>query len=252
MPLPIVTPLTPEDLDFVLFLERQVFADAWTRRMYLTDLTSNPLATYLAVRPADGAGSPAATSADEWQAGAWAPADAAAPALLQGAAASLPPILAWGGFWLMVDEAHIATLAAHPDWRGCGLGQWLMLALLDAAAARGALTATLEVRVGNAPAIHLYDKLGFEIMGRRRHYYRDGEDGLIMTTPPLAEPGLRTRLEAAHQDAFAKLTRCFGAGAWRVGLAEESAGIEALAGCVDDSEKPAEASRPDGRDQVFI
>lgn len=209
MTLPIITPLTPDDLDAVMFLERQAFAEPWTRRMYVSDLTSNELATYLAARPAAGASLSAFVSAARWLAGEWEPAGAAAR---PGTGALLPPILAWGGFWLMVDEAHIATVASHPDWRGCGLGQWLMLALLDAAVQRGAHTSTLEVRAGNAPAIQLYKKLGFAIVGRRQRYYRDGEDGLIMTTPSLAEAQQRARLEDARQDAFDKLTRCFGAG----------------------------------------
>lgn len=183
MALPIITPLTPDDLDAIMLLERQVFQDPWTRRMYLIDLTQNNLATYLAARPADP---------DDLQSG------------------RLPPILAWGGFWLMVDEAHIATIATHPEWRGCGLGQWLMLALLDAAVRRGAVTATLEVRIGNLPARALYEKLGFQVTGHRPRYYRDGEDGLIMTTPPLADPALRERLMRAQQDALNKLRHCFG------------------------------------------
>ena len=119
------------------------------------------------------------------------------------------PILAYGGLWLLLDEAHIATVASHPDWRGCGLGQWLMLALLDAAMARGAATSTLEVRAGNLPAKRLYEKLGYEVAGVRKRYYRDGEDGLIMTTPPLADPVMQTRLGAARANVLAKLERCF-------------------------------------------
>jgi len=117
-------------------------------------------------------------------------------------------ILAYGGFWLLMDEAHIATIASHPDWRGCGLGQWLMLALIDAAIARGAASSTLEVRAGNLPARRLYEKLGYEVTGLRKNYYRDGEDGLIMTTPSMAEPAMQARLAAARADVEAKLKRC--------------------------------------------
>ncbi len=175
--LPYVSPMAPEDVDVIMPLERQAFADPWTRRMYLSDLTDNPLATYRVIRTAESDG--------------------------------LPPILGWGGFWLLVDEAHIATVASHPDYRGCGLGQWLMVALLDKAQERGARVATLEVRVSNLPAQKLYDKLGFEVAGSRRKYYRDGEDGLIMTTPPLAEPDIQARIEAAREDALERITRCF-------------------------------------------
>jgi ribosomal-protein-alanine N-acetyltransferase len=203
-----VAPMTPDDLDEIMPLERQCFADPWTRRMYLSDLTTNAMATYLTLRIADGR-SQVANS--KWlrrvEDGLGQAADNAPE--LSATGYQPPPILAYGGFWLLLDEAHIATVASHPDWRGCGLGQWLMLALLDAAMARGAANSTLEVRAGNLPARRLYEKLGYEVTGVRKHYYRDGEDGLIMTTPPLAEPVMQARLGAARDEVVAKLERCF-------------------------------------------
>jgi [ribosomal protein S18]-alanine N-acetyltransferase len=195
MPLPVVTPMTVDDLDAIMALERVCFKDPWTRRMYLADLTQNELATYLAVRFRISDYSP--RSAAERDFGLWIP------------ETSQSAILAYGGFWLMADEAHIATIASHPDWRGCGLGLHLMLTLLDVAQGAGARLSTLEVRAGNLPAQRLYEKLGFEIAGRRRHYYRDGEDGLIMTTPPLAEPEMQARLAVARTDALRRLAECF-------------------------------------------
>ena len=53
MPLPVVTPMTVDDLDAIMALERVCFKDPWTRRMYLADLTQNEIATYLAVRLPD-------------------------------------------------------------------------------------------------------------------------------------------------------------------------------------------------------
>jgi ribosomal-protein-alanine N-acetyltransferase len=178
-------PMTPADLDEVMPLERRCFRDPWTRHMYLSDLTGNTLATYLVLRLPDS------MKARETRQG------------------DAPSLLAYGGFWLLLDEAHIATIASHPEWRGCGLGQCLMLALLDQAIAHGADLATLEVRVGNTPARGLYEKLGFEVVGGRRNYYRDGEDALIMTTPPLYTPALQAQLSAARVDAAARLERCF-------------------------------------------
>ena len=180
-----VTPMTPTDLDDVMPLERRCFKDPWTRHMYLSDLTSNALATYLVLR------APAGVRARGTECG------------------SVPSLLAYGGLWLLLDEAHIATIASHPGWRGCGLGQWIMLALLDAAIERGAALATLEVRVGNTPARRLYEKLGFEEVGERRDYYRDGEDALIMTTPHLLAPAMQERLAAARADAATRLATCF-------------------------------------------
>lgn len=175
--MPYIAPMVPEDLDEIMPLERESFTDPWTRRMYLSDLAENPLATYRVIRSGNGT--------------------------------DFPPILGWGGFWLLVDEAHIATVASHPQYRRCGVGEWLMVALLDKAQERGARVATLEVRVSNMAAQKLYDKLGFDVVGMRRKYYRDGEDGLIMTTPALAEPEIQARLEAAREDALERMTRCF-------------------------------------------
>ena len=192
MPLPVVTPMTVDDLDAIMALERVCFKDPWTRRMYLADLTQNELATYLAVR--------------------WPGSDSNHSSLVTRQTSNVKrqtSLLAYGGFWLMADEAHIATIASHPDWRGCGLGLYLMLALLDVAQASGAHLSTLEVRAGNLPAQRLYEKLGYEIAGRRRHYYRDGEDGLIMTTPPLAEPEMQARLAAARTDVLRRLKERF-------------------------------------------
>jgi ribosomal-protein-alanine N-acetyltransferase len=197
-----VSPMTPDDLDEIMPLERRCFADPWTRRMYLSDLTTNEMATYLVFRYGD-AGTRGRGEGQAVENGL------TVPPLLRVAAS---PILAYGGFWLLMDEAHIATIASHPDWRGCGLGQWLMLALLDAATTRGAARSTLEVRAGNLPARRLYEKLGYEVTGVRKNYYRDGEDGLIMTTPPLAEPAMQARLAAARQDALHRLERCFDEG----------------------------------------
>jgi ribosomal-protein-alanine N-acetyltransferase len=205
-----VAPMTPDDLDEIMPLERQCFADPWTRRMYLNDLTTNEAATYLTLRMADSrwllrvANGKWPRSVED---GMGHTADSSSELSAIGYQPS--PILAYGGFWLLLDEAHIATVASHPDWRGCRLGQWLMLALLDAAMARGAANSTLEVRAGNLPARRLYEKLGYEVTGVRKHYYRDGEDGLIMTTPPLAEPAMQARLGAARDEVVAKLERCF-------------------------------------------
>ena len=214
-----VAPMTPDDLGEIMPIERQCFTDPWTRRMYLSDLTTNAMATYLVVRMAAGRW-PLANSPFGWQMAATshqlsatlAPAlrsDALPQARRASADVSQSPILAYGGFWLMLDEAHIATIASHPDWRGCGLGQWLMLALLDAAMVRGAASSTLEVRAGNLPARRLYEKLGYEVTGVRKQYYRDGEDGLIMTTPSLVEPAMQARLGAARDEVVTKLERCF-------------------------------------------
>ena len=95
-------------------------------------------------------------------------------------------VIGFVGYWHVIDEAHISTIAVHPGWRGHGVGERLLRAALKHALGLGATMATLEVRVSNVAAQNLYRKYRFEEVGRRKQYYRDnGEDALLMTVKPL-------------------------------------------------------------------
>lgn len=90
-------------------------------------------------------------------------------------------VVGFAGFWTLIDEAHITTIAVRPESRKKGVGRMLMQSLLESAAKLGMTCATLEVRVGNSPAIHLYQSLGFLNSGIRKNYYPDNhEDAVIM------------------------------------------------------------------------
>jgi len=93
--------------------------------------------------------------------------------------------------WLLVDEAHIATLSVDPDYRRRKIGSKLICAALRAEVARGATSATLEVRANNQAAQRLYYRFGFQVVGRRPGYYRDnGEDAIILTLHELDDDHL--------------------------------------------------------------
>jgi len=84
--------------------------------------------------------------------------------------------------WLLVDEAHIATIATHPDFRRQGIASKMLIHTLRSMMNEGALTSVLEVRESNAAAQEMYRKFGFEESGRRPRYYRDNnEDAILMT-----------------------------------------------------------------------
>ncbi len=89
-------------------------------------------------------------------------------------------VIGLGCVWAIVDEAHITTLAIHPEYRRQYLGQLLLLLLLQLAHHRGLTHATLEVRASNYRALDLYQKFGFKTAGRRKRYYQDDEDALIL------------------------------------------------------------------------
>jgi ribosomal-protein-alanine N-acetyltransferase len=81
------------------------------------------------------------------------------------------------------DEAEILTIGVAPEARRSGLGERLLAAAAAAAQDSGAAKLFLEVSARNAPARALYAKAGFSQIGRRRRYYADGADALVMSLP---------------------------------------------------------------------
>jgi [ribosomal protein S18]-alanine N-acetyltransferase len=147
------------DVEAVQQIEQASFTTPWPANAYRSELMTNRLASYLVARIGE-------------------------------------EIVAYGGMWLMVDEAHITTFAVHPAWRRQRLAERLLLAFLDLARDRHAREATLEVRLSNLPARRLYEKYGFRPVGLRPRYYSDNnEDALIMTTDPLDDAAFRARIE---------------------------------------------------------
>lgn len=111
-------------------------------------------------------------------------------------AAPLPSLIGLGCLWAILEEAHITLLAIHPAYQRQGLGQVLLCALLQSAWQRGLEWATLEVRATNQAAIALYQKFGFQEVGRRKGYYQDsGEDALILWYSGLQRPEFQHSLE---------------------------------------------------------
>ncbi|HET7828357.1 MAG TPA: ribosomal protein S18-alanine N-acetyltransferase [Candidatus Limnocylindrales bacterium] len=150
--------MTLADLPAVQLIERASFTTPWPPQAYRQELESNRLASYLVGEIGE-------------------------------------EIVAYGGVWLMVDEAHVTTFAVHPRYRRRGIGERLLLSLLDLSIARRAREATLEVRLSNLGARRLYEKYGFRPVGIRPRYYSDNqEDALIMTTEPLAGAHMTERI----------------------------------------------------------
>ncbi|MCE9559662.1 MAG: ribosomal protein S18-alanine N-acetyltransferase [Armatimonadetes bacterium] len=90
-------------------------------------------------------------------------------------------VVGYAALWLLVDEAHITTVAIAPDYQRRGIGRLLTIEILNEARDRGMLSATLEVRAGNEAAISLYENLGFKNVAVRKGYYPDNrEDAVVM------------------------------------------------------------------------
>ena len=90
-------------------------------------------------------------------------------------------ILAYGGLWHIMDEAHISTIASHPEQRGHGYGELMLAGMVRRAITLGAGYIVLEVRVSNVPAQNLYKKYEFTIVDTKpRYYHNNGEDAYDM------------------------------------------------------------------------
>jgi ribosomal-protein-alanine N-acetyltransferase len=116
-------------------------------------------------------------------------------------------VVGYGGFWVLYDEAHISTLAVDLGWRRQGIGELLLLTMLEQAVDLQAEVATLEVRTSNIPAQSLYHKYRFQMVGLRRRYYSDNnEDAFIMTVEDIQSMVYRRYLKERKADLRARLS----------------------------------------------
>ncbi len=135
---------TDADLDAVAELEARCFSNPWTRDMRAQELAHSEVAHVFVLR--------------------------------------LPeqPVAAFCSCWIIGDELHINTMAVDGAHRRLGLATHLLRHVLGAAARRGALRATLEVRRSNEPARHLYESLNFRVTAVRPQYYTQPEDDALV------------------------------------------------------------------------
>jgi len=105
-------------------------------------------------------------------------------------------IIGFAGFWVMAEEAHITSIAVRKIHRRRGIGELLLISLIDLASDLKAHLITLEVRASNIAAQNLYYKYGFAQIGLRCHYYTDNrEDALIMTTEHITSSPFQVRFQ---------------------------------------------------------
>jgi len=136
--------MTLEDVDAVHEIEVRCFSTPWSKESFVQELSTNKLARYM-VLELDG------------------------------------KIVAYGGFWIVVDEAHITNIAVDPSMRRLGLGKTLVQGMIDEIRKTDLYNVTLEVRASNTPAYKLYAGFGFVEVGRRPGYYQSPkEDAVIM------------------------------------------------------------------------
>ena len=139
-----VRPMVMTDVDGVMAVEHDSFLTPWSRSAFEEELAQNRLARYI-VAEDNGA------------------------------------IVGYAGTWLVINEAHVTNVAVSSQRRREGIGRLLMQNLMELARENGMESMTLEVRVSNAAARHLYEQMGFVETGIRKNYYSETkEDALIL------------------------------------------------------------------------
>lgn len=132
-----------EDIAEILRVEGMCFVTPWPRNAFYNELSENKLAHYFVGRIGN-------------------------------------EIAAYGGLWVILEDAHITTVAVHPAHRRQRYGERMLIRLMDEAIERGACWVTLEVRESNVAAQGLYKKYGFTIVNTRRGYYSDNDENAIV------------------------------------------------------------------------
>ena len=140
----LVVPMSSRHLDGVMAIERAVFPAPWSRSLYAEELSIPDTRIYLVVLDSGR-------------------------------------VVGYIGIMLVIDEAHVTTIAVTSEHQGRSLGKLLLYHGLVQAISLGARSATLEVRVSNRTAQALYHRFGFAPAGIRKNYYAEiNEDGLVM------------------------------------------------------------------------
>src|SRR3972149_2013619 len=165
----IIRKMTADDIPAVVELDKMSFSLPWPERSFRFELTDNP-ASRCWVAEVDGR------------------------------------VVGMIVVWLLVEEAHVATLATHPDLRRQGIAKKLLAHALRYLIDEGAQTSFLEVRASNIAAQEMYREFGYEESGRRRRYYKDNdEDASLVNLDSLKVERLmsdhgRSRLDKEEQN----------------------------------------------------
>lgn len=135
--------MTKEHLPDILEVEQESFSHPWTENMFLEELNGKFSVYRVAVEDKKAVG--------------------------------------YMGMWILADEGHITNVAVGKKSRGKGIGSALVEDFIRLAEEKDLAFLTLEVRVSNETAIALYEKHGFKEVGRRKKYYENTEDAILMT-----------------------------------------------------------------------
>ena len=193
-----IRPMRREDVDQVVVIDKEAFPTQWPPTNYRNEL-QNRLAHYIVVykegelikiksRPLD--------TGFFSRIREWFRINHKTP----NESSKEDHIIGFAGCWILADEAHITEIAVRESYRCQGIGQLLIITLIEMGVELQANLATLEVRVSNTSAQKLYEKFGFEKVGLRKGYYTDNrEDALIITISDIKSTAFQAKISQFKQ-----------------------------------------------------
>ena len=202
----IVRPMKEQDIPKVSHIEREAFPPPWPVTNFKRELRYNSLSHYF-VACADVLEGEATPARVGTSGGSKKSINDKIKAFINRffekgtpEAGQTEKVLGFTGLWFMADEAHLANIAVRNDWRRKGVGELLLIAVINLAIEHKARFITLEVHATNEEAQALYRKYGLIEVGTRRGYYMDNkEDAVIMTADMITSPTYKESLEKLKQ-----------------------------------------------------
>ena len=158
-----IIPMRRRHVRAVLRIEQQVYPRPWTHSLFVSELALRSTRAYFVAR-------------------------------------SGRDVIGYAGLMMTLNDGHVTTIAVDPAWHRNKVGTRLLLALAQEAIARSATALTLEVRLSNHGAQHMYRRFGFVPVGVRKGYYVDtNEDALVMWAYEVDKPAYAQLLDGLER-----------------------------------------------------
>lgn len=175
------------DIREVVIIDRLSFTPAWSEQSYAYEVSKAPTSHMMVIQSV-------IDNASRWR-------RFIRPFTINSGG----KILGYAGMWVIADEAHISTIASHPDERGKGIGEAILASLIQKAIHNQSAYVVLEVRVSNAVAQNLYHKYEFRIVDRRTNYYHDNHEDAFDMRLDLSDSERVARLNTRYHTILQKL-----------------------------------------------
>jgi [ribosomal protein S18]-alanine N-acetyltransferase len=158
-----ISPLRRRHLRWVLRIEESVYPRPWSHSLFLSEIALRATRSYYVARVGRD-------------------------------------VIGYAGLMMSAEDGHVTTIAVDPKWHRHKVGTRLLLALARQGIARGAQGLTLEVRLSNLSAQHLYRQFGFSPVGVRKNYYQEtNEDALVMWVHEVDTPEYAALLDSIEE-----------------------------------------------------